>query len=179
MSKSKIIFGLGNPGTEYESTYHNAGRLFLDFLAKKIAPENQWETAKKEGFEFLRADGMILIKSLGFMNESGQTARLALKRFDSGPENLVVVHDDSDIGLGSYKLSDDRGSAGHKGTQSIIDYLKTQSFLRIRIGVRPSNQKSQAGDFVLKTISKPNMLALKKVFSEILACHFESNDKGD
>lgn len=179
MSKLKIVFGLGNPGEDYKNTYHNAGSLLTEFVADRANNGKRWQTAKKEGFEFLKEDNFILIKSLGFMNESGRAAKAAIKYFKIPPEDLVIANDDSDISLGLYKVSKNRGSAGHKGVQSIIDTLKTQSFERIRIGVRPENEKKQAGDFVLKQISKKNMALLKKAFLEIFARHFESDDKTD
>jgi PTH1 family peptidyl-tRNA hydrolase len=179
MSKPKIIFGLGNSGDDYASTYHNAGRLFADFIAEHENPEERWKTVKKDGFEFVKTDGLVLIKSLGFMNESGRPAKAIVKYFKYSPKDLVIAHDDSDINLGSYKISKDRGSAGHKGVQSVIDHLKTREFERIRIGVRPQNQKKQAGDFVLKPLSKKDEALLKKAFLEIRAGYLKSDDEAD
>lgn len=177
MGKQKIVFGLGNPGEEYANTYHSVGRIFLDLLAEKANRENDWQASKKEGFEFVKTPGMVLVKSLGFMNDSGAAVAAAVKYFRIPAENLIVVHDDSDIVLGSYKFSAGRGSAGHKGVQSIIDRLKTRAFARIRIGARPENQKKQAGDFILKPISRRDASILNKVFLEILARHFEADDE--
>ncbi|HOB89762.1 MAG TPA: aminoacyl-tRNA hydrolase [Candidatus Colwellbacteria bacterium] len=179
MGKQKIVFGLGNPGKEYAKTYHSVGRIFLDFLKKKIDQGNDWQASKKEGFEFVKTPGMILVKSLGFMNDSGVAAASIVKHSRITAKDLIVVHDDSDISLGSYKFSVDRGSAGHKGVQSIIDCLKTPAFSRIRIGVRPTNQKKQAGDFVLNQISKRDAEILDKVFLKILTRHFEADNKSD
>ena len=75
MSKLKIIFGLGNPGEDYKNTYHNAGSLLTKFAADRISSEKGWQTAKKEGFKFLKENNLVLMKSLGFMNESGQAAK--------------------------------------------------------------------------------------------------------
>lgn len=178
MSKFKIILGLGNPGEKYANTYHNAGRRFLDFLADRIKADGCWKSTKTGGFEFLKDGSLILIKPLGFMNESGKTAASALKYFNAAPENLIVVHDDSDIDLGLYKFSKNRGSAGHKGTQSIIDALKSKTFSRIRIGIRGiEERKSKAGDFVLNKISKKDEALLRSVFLKIFACYFESDDE--
>ena len=155
----KMIFGLGNPGEEYALNYHNVGQFYVDLIAKS--------TFKKyRNFEFSKKDGFIFVKSLTFMNQSGLAAKEALKYFNLKPENLLVVHDDSDIPLGQHKFSFDQGSAGHNGVSSIITHLKTQAFFRERIGVR-KNQKIKAGEFVLKSMSKKELDLLKKMFLEI------------
>ena len=99
------------------------------------------------------------------MNESGRAAADAVKKFGIAPNHLIILQDDSDIILGNFKLSFDRSSGGHKGAQSIIDHLKTQTFWRARLGIRPApakataNKSSQmakrkkAGDFVLASMT--------------------------
>ena len=155
----KLIFGLGNPGEEYVSTYHNAGQLYVDHVAKG-------PFKKCRNFEFSKEGGLIFVKSLTFMNNSGTVAKKALKYFNLKPENLLVAHDDSDLSLGEYKNSFNQGSAGHNGVQSIIDHLKTQEFSRLKIGVRET-QKGKAGEFILKPISRQGLSLLKEVFSSI------------
>ena len=154
----RLIFGLGNPGEKYAPTYHNVGQLYVDHIAKG-------PFKKYRNFEFSKENGVVFIKSLTFMNQSGIAAKEALKYFNLKPENLLVVHDDSDISLGEYKFSFDQGSAGHNGVASIINHLKTQKFFRARIGVRENQKK--AGEFILKPISKKNLLLLREVFSRI------------
>ncbi len=143
----KIILGLGNNGKEYQNTYHNVGFLMLDYLKTK---------------EF----DLPLIKLAGFMNEAGKDAAKALKKYKLSPEDILVIHDDSDIPLGEYKFSENRGSAGHKGVQNIIDVLGTNNFSRLRIGIRPPEtiDHIKAEDFVLNNISKTNLEILEKVF---------------
>jgi len=155
----KLIFGLGNPGEKYASTYHNVGQIYIDHIAK-----GNFE--KYRNFEFSRGENFIFAKSLTFMNDSGGAVREALRYFNLRPENLLVVHDDSDIALGEYKISFDQGSAGHNGVQSVIDHLKTQRFFRLKIGVR-ENQRDKAGEFVLKPISKVELPLLKETFSRV------------
>ncbi len=103
------------------------------------------------------------------MNESGKAVRAALKKFGARPHDLVVLHDDSDIVIGHYKISYARNSAGHKGVQSTIDALKTSGFTRIRIGIRPAREKhrQKAGEFALKKITAGHRKLLGGVFSEI------------
>ncbi|MEK7114725.1 MAG: aminoacyl-tRNA hydrolase, partial [Patescibacteria group bacterium] len=116
--KPRLIIGLGNPGKEYEKTYHNAGFLFVDYLINSQLPITNYK----------------LLKTDVYMNQSGNFVKKTLKKYKIKPEEILIVHDDSDIELGKYKISFGRGSAGHNGVQSIIDALKTKNFWRLRIG---------------------------------------------
>jgi len=173
-----IILGLGNPGAEYEHTYHNAGALAVEQLAKAPGEggEPRWKAHKKLFVYFSNlqppTSNLIFIRPLVFMNESGLAAKEALKKFNAAPEDLAVIHDDSDLPLGEYKISRGQGSAGHKGVQSVIDHLGTSAFERIRIGIRErrtenGERRKQAGDFVLDQISTKDKKILEKVFEEI------------
>jgi PTH1 family peptidyl-tRNA hydrolase len=158
-SKFKLIVGLGNPDKKYANTYHNAGFLFLDYLAKNQQISN---------FQF------PIIKSEVYMNESGRFVAKVLKKHNVKPENLLIVHDDSDLTLGNYKLSFGQSAAGHHGVESIQTTLKTKNFWRLRIGIRPSaaaalakgNRRLKAGEFVLKKISTEHQKLLKEVFEK-------------
>lgn len=111
-------------------------------------------------------ENVIIAKNEGFMNESGNSAVKILKKIGGQPEKLLVIHDDSDIALGKYKLSTDRNSAGHKGIEDIINKIGSKKFWRLRIGIRPKEEEGKALDFVLKKISKENRDILEKVFEE-------------
>lgn len=155
--KPRLIIGLGNPGEKYRLTYHNVGFLFIDYLKQKDEDKN-----------------FILLKSKVFMNKSGQAVLKAMRYFQVKPEEILVVHDDSDIELGKSKLSLGRGSAGHKGVQSIIDELKTKNFWRLRIGIGKAGlpaevrlRRTKAGEIVLKKITPADKLILEEVFNEL------------
>lgn len=157
----KLIIGLGNNNPKYENTYHNVGFLMADYLNASSL------SAVTLG---AKADVKIPIeKSGGYMNEAGASVRALAKKYGMKPENLLIIHDDSDIYLGNYKLSFNRGSAGHKGVQNIIDQLKTKEFWRLRIGIRPKPKsaktpRAKAEEFVLKTIAPASKKILEKVF---------------
>ncbi len=155
-AKIKIILGLGNPDPNYNDTYHNAGFLFIDYLQKNISsgsfPPLKFKTFKSEEY----------------MNESGRYAKKIIKKYGAKRENVLIVHDDSDISIGSYKLSFDRGGAGHKGVQSVIHHLGGKDFWRLRLGVRGEKEKGQASEFVLKKIKKADGRAMQEMFGEIL-----------
>ncbi len=157
----KLIIGLGNPDKEYENTYHNVGFLAVDYLTKSPPISN---------FQFPISK---LIKSEVFMNQSGDFVKYAVKKNGVKPEEILIIHDDADIELGKYKLSFGRGSAGHRGVESIIASLGTKNFWRLRIGIRRKHPQTarqtrkSAGDFVLKKITKTDWEIFKKIFSEI------------
>ena len=160
----KLIIGLGNPDPEYAYTYHNVGYLFVDYLNEK---EKQKYWIKKP----------FAIRSKSYMNNSGRFVVLELKKSGAKPEELLIVHDDSDLTLGNYKLQFGRGAAGHHGIESVQTALKTKDFWRLRIGIRSiadtrgfkdGSTRKKAGEFVLKKINKADMALLEKTFEEIL-----------
>ncbi len=167
-----LIVGLGNPGAEYHFTRHNLGFLAVDEFAKqhefpnfKMEPDGVL-TAKKEIFGL----AVVLAKPQMFMNNSGKAlvklfSRLKIKKAKSYP-NLWVVNDDLDIPQGKIKIAKNRGAAGHKGVQSIIDTLKTKNFIRFRIGIAPlaaNLKKIPADKLVLKKFTLAEQTEFDKV----------------
>jgi len=153
----KLIVGLGNPGKQYAKTRHNLGFMALDAWQKKLAENNEaisWELSKKFNAEICEAifngEKIILAKPMTFMNDSGIAVQLLMHFYKLKTSELIVIHDDKDINLGEMKIQNDRSSAGHNGVQSIIDYLGTQNFIRIRLGIACEKPKKQdTADFVL------------------------------
>lgn len=173
-SEFKLIIGLGNSGVEYFSTYHNAGFLFVEFIAGE-------KFKKKKDFEFFKTGGRIFAKPLGFMNDSGRGGVSAMKYFQIKPAEILVVHDDADLTAGNYKISFGRSAAGHRGIASIIDRLKTKDFWRLRIGIRSSSagpeqtlsakrsaaeKRPKAGEFVLRPIASADFKEIKSAFEK-------------
>ncbi|MCL5006666.1 MAG: aminoacyl-tRNA hydrolase [Patescibacteria group bacterium] len=156
----KIAIGLGNPGEEFRDTYHNAGLAAADFLAKE-------SSFKKHGnFEYAKVGCLIIVKSLTYMNESGLAVKEALSFFKKEAADVLIMHDDSDIVLGRYKISCGRGSAGHNGVKSVIEKMGTDEFCRLRLGIRSSSSKAKAGSIVLKKMRKADMAVLKTSIRE-------------
>jgi len=171
----RLVLGLGNPGDKYKNTYHNVGLMFVNHLTDSpVEHENnknlKWKNLKS--FRYASAPPLIIVKSSLFMNESGRAAQDAASYFKIEPKNILVVHDDSDISLGEYKISFGRGSAGHNGIESVIQKLGTNNFQRLRIGIRNANKK--AGDFVLNKIPEDEMSKIRESFSKIQRIYFES-----
>jgi peptidyl-tRNA hydrolase, PTH1 family len=166
----QILIGLGNPGEEYENTYHNVGAIALTAMRKALEPDATPFEAYKKIFEYSTGTHHIFIRPLTFMNESGKAVREAIKHFKVKPKDLVVLHDESDLIVGDFKISFNRSAAGHKGVQSVIDAVGTPEFYRIRIGIRPAKEKhrQKAGEFALKQITPKDKLALKKAIEAAL-----------
>ena len=139
----KAIVGLGNSGAEYEKNDHNVGQVVARALR-----------------EFRLCPGT------GYMNESGGPVAKWLKMNNLTPADIIVIHDDADLLLGSYKLAAGGSSAGHNGVQSVIDNLGTADFLRLRIGIRRPDEpvRKKALEFVLQHFSD----AEEAVFAQTL-----------
>lgn len=150
IEKIKLIIGLGNPEEKFKNTYHNIGQLFIDYFEKNTK-ENKYKTLKSENY----------------MNNSGFFVKNKMNYFNLKPEEILIIHDDSDINIGNYKISFEKNSAGHKGINSIIEQLKSKEFWRVRIGIRPKEYIGKAENFVLKEISKENQTLLQEIFEKI------------
>ena len=142
----KIVIGLGNPGQNYENTRHNAGSKALDFFKESLSGFSDWQNSEKFKAEISEGeiDGqkIILAKPQTFMNLSGQAVRLLKDFYKIDPSDIIIIHDDIDLMLGDMRLSQNSGSAGHRGAQSVIENLGSQNFGRIRIGIKPQKPPS-------------------------------------
>lgn len=159
----KLIVGLGNIGDKYKNTYHNIGFECLDFLT------NQTEFSYKKQFlgAVYKNVDTIYLKPHTYMNNSGQ-AVLAVKQYYNIPDDkIIIIHDDSDITLGDYKIQINRGSGGHHGIDSIFEHI-SPAITRIRIGIRAERfigQKAQ--EFVLRHIAEDDKVVLEQVYKQV------------
>ena len=155
----KVIFGLGNPGRQYEATRHNVGWWVLDHLAD-VWHFDGW---RRDG-EALTASGQVranrvrLVKPLTYMNLSGQVLKPYLRRpFWAPKTDLLVVVDDVALPLGRYRLRSRGSSGGHNGLKSVEHHLKSQEYGRLRVGIKPADERREVGqlaDFVLSPFGK-------------------------
>jgi len=156
----KIIAGLGNPEPKYQNTPHNIGFEVIDEFAKENNfPE--FKLSKKFNALISEKGDILLVKPQTYMNESGKSFKKI--RLGRTSAELIVIHDDIDLPLGKIKISKNRGSAGHKGVESIIKELRTNDFIRIRIGV----SKEKKPD-VLTKFKKENKELIEKSIKEAL-----------
>ncbi len=176
-----IIVGLGNPGKEYKLTRHNVGRIMLEYFANANADSFcEWENSSKA--KALYSNGKIgkskveLIMPETFMNNSGKSVLYAKNKHKIKSEKIIVIYDDLDMGIGSFKISFNKGSGGHKGLESIIKSIKTKEFLRIRVGISPITSsgklKKPKGEekvlnLIMKDFRKPDLDKLKKVSKKV------------
>ncbi len=155
----KLVVGLGNPGKEYENTRHNTGWIMVGLVEKKLDSKNK--------IKFVLPDK--------FMNNSGKVVAPLIKS-KKDLKDLVVIYDDIDLPIGKIKISFNRSSGGHNGLGSIIKALKSEEFVRIRIGtspVTPSGKiRKPKGEkdvlkFLLGEYKKSELETLKKLSKKV------------
>ena len=160
-----IIVGLGNPGKKYNDTPHNIGFEAVDEFAK----ENNFpdfRLSEKFKAQMSEKGNIILAKPKTFMNNSGKCVS-ALVNFYKGKE-LIIIHDDIDLELGKIRISKNRGSAGHKGVESIIKGLGTKDFIRVRIGIKPEQSMLDTEKYVLKKFDKEGKKTIKESIKQAI-----------
>lgn len=152
-----LVVGLGNPGPRYSLTRHNAGFIFLDYLAEGMGVK----FAEKRSLEAQYAEGdfagtkVYLLKPQTFMNLSGRSVSAFLRNTEVSPDKILVFHDEVEIPNGSLRIKLGGGDAGHNGLKSIRDSIGTGEFYRFRMGVgRPSNPKMDLAAYVLERYAK-------------------------
>lgn len=169
-----IIAGLGNPGEEYIGSRHNTGRIVLEALAKAHEFDD-FKSDKKSNSLITKGkigkETVTLVEPETFMNNSGKSIVYFVKSIKAA-EKLIVIYDDFNLPLGKIRISFNRSSGGHNGLESIIKGVKTEAFVRVRIGVAPETAKGTAkvthGDdkiekFILGRFKDDEMKELKKV----------------
>jgi PTH1 family peptidyl-tRNA hydrolase len=150
-----MIVGLGNPGPQYSNTPHNLGFLTIDRLAGEDEIRvNRPEANALVGKGDLAGSPAILAKPLSFMNLSGGPVKALLHKYELEPANLLVIYDELDLPWGTLRLRPRGSSAGHNGMISIIDALKSEDFLRLRIGIHPGRRVADGAAYVLQPFGR-------------------------
>jgi len=141
-----VIVGLGNPGKEYEKTRHNAGRNAVELIAKNNGFDEFVFNGKSKALTTkgnIGKENAVLVLPETMMNLSGK-AVAAFVKSPKAAKNLLVIHDDLDLPVGTIKMVFGRGSGGHKGVESVMRAIKTKDFARLRIGISAAGKKNQA-----------------------------------
>jgi peptidyl-tRNA hydrolase, PTH1 family len=148
----RLIVGLGNPGAEYEWTRHNLGFMLVDRLARAQGREiKRSECRALVGRAELENEQVELVKPQTYMNLSGEAvACLVQKRALDVRRDLIVICDDLALPFGTMRLRARGSSGGHNGLKSLIGALKTDEFIRLRIGIQPDHPLHDAKRFVLE-----------------------------
>ena len=155
MATDMLVVGLGNPGEEYARTRHNVGAEVVEILAARHG--GRLRKGKERALvSEVRIDGrrVALAVPLTYMNDSGMAVRALIRRFDVPLEHVVIVHDELDLPPAALKVKDGGGLAGHNGLRSVVIHLKSDEFLRVRIGVGKPTSKVRGANHVLNRFGK-------------------------
>ncbi|MEY4353901.1 MAG: hypothetical protein RLZZ609_2142 [Cyanobacteriota bacterium] len=171
----QLLVGLGNPGPRYSLTRHNVGFLVLERLAAE-AGQTFRQQSKLHGLLAdvgLGPERLRLLMPQTFMNESGRSVRAALDWFGLRADQLLVIVDDMDLPLGRLRLRSSGSAGGHNGLRSLIQYLGTQEFARLRIGIGapagdPADRKTRTVGHVLGPFSASEQPILAQVLKEVV-----------
>ena len=138
----KVIIGIGNPEPEYNETRHNVGKMVVDLLGE--------------------LEGFSVVKSTGFMNETGAFVSKYLRKHNLSPQDIVIVHDDWAFDVGKFKLQINRNHNNHNGVRSIMGALGTKTFWRLRVGIGMNSSYAEPADYVLSKFSREEILAIRE-----------------
>ncbi len=160
----RLVVGLGNPGTDYANTRHNAGFLVVDEMAAAWAisiHQKKFNVELGRG----RVNGIetILVKPQAYMNKSGLPVRQVGDYFKIPYQDMLVIHDDIDLEFGRLKIKEKGGHGGHNGVRSLIDALGEDAFVRLRVGVGRSGNEGNVVNHVLGTFNQQERASLEKV----------------
>ncbi len=167
----KVIVGLGNPGSKYTETRHNAGFWFIEEVARqygaafRLDKKFHGEVAKIT----VQGENIWLLKPDTFMNRSGFSAQSLLAFYRINPDQLLVVHDEIDLPPGTAKIKSGGGHGGHNGLRDIINQLGSKDFFRLRIGVGHPGSKDLVVDYVLHNASRDDRLLIDRDIDDAVA----------
>jgi PTH1 family peptidyl-tRNA hydrolase len=163
----RLIVGLGNPGADYELTRHNVGFMLVDLLAQQAgAPEIKRKDCRALlGRIEIETERVELVKPQTFMNLSGESVSCLLAKNDYRDDKvkLIVISDDLALPFGKIRIRPRGSSGGHNGLKSIAAHLKTEEFIRLRIGIQAQHPIANTRNFVLERFSKQEQAELADV----------------
>ncbi len=149
MSGTFLIIGLGNPGSDYNQTRHNAGFWFLDALNNGAGFRKQAKLSAETCRTTLHGRNCILAKPTVFMNHSGQTVRAVRDYYRIETGNVLIAYDELDLPPGTARLKQGGGHGGHNGLRDIFRHVDDTGFLRLRIGIGHPGHKDAVTSYVL------------------------------
>ena len=161
----KLIVGLGNQEKKYEKTRHNCGFRAIDYYAKK---NNLSFKSKFKGLyceQVVNNEKMILLKPQTYMNLSGESVREIVNFYNIDIEDILIIYDDIDFEVGTFKIRRGGSAGGHNGIRNIIDNLKTENIQRIRIGI--SKNEIPLMDYVLGKFTSEEEKKIESIFPQI------------
>lgn len=150
----KIIIGLGNPGKEYAATRHNMGFMAIDRIAQKAGIDVI--DLKHKGLcgrGIIGGEKVMLVKPQTYMNNSGECVREIMDYYKTDPSDIIVIYDDIDLNPGQLRIRKSGSAGSHNGMKSVIRYMGTTEFPRVRIGVGDKPEGWDLADYVLSHIT--------------------------
>ena len=163
----KVIVGLGNPGKEYEKTYHNLGFMIVDELCKKygiILNKSKFNSVFGQGK--INDEIVLVVKPLTYMNLSGNAVKAFVDYYKLLPQDVIVVCDDIDIPKGTCRYRENGSGGTHNGLKNIVYKLNSENFKRVKIGAKREDETQDLKDYVLSKIDKESFLKISSIFNE-------------
>jgi PTH1 family peptidyl-tRNA hydrolase len=163
----KLIVGLGNPGSEYQSTRHNMGFAAIDYISEK-----QGIPVKKSKHQALIGEGtlggerVVLVKPMTYMNLSGDAVSALARWYKVEPADILVIYDDMDLPVGQMRLRPSGSAGGHNGMKSIILRLSSDQFPRLRIGIG-RRENNDTIDYVLGKLNSEEQEIQFKLLGDV------------
>ena len=149
----RLVVGLGNPGAQYAWTRHNLGFMLIDWLAREAGAQvKRIECRALVGRALIEDERVELVKPQTYMNLSGEAVACLVSKHElqrASPGSLIVISDDLALPFGTIRLRARGSAGGHNGLKSIIAALKTEEFIRLRIGIQPEHPVGDTSRFVL------------------------------
>lgn len=164
----KLIVGLGNPGTQYVKTRHNAGWMVLDRLVDDLSAGSPQEKHYSYlwGPILVGGEKLFLMKPLTYMNSSGEALRDFVRYHPVDPEDILIVYDEVALDVGRVRLRSKGSAGGHNGMKSIISCLETSEIPRLRIGVGQRPPSIALVDYVLGRFSSEDVKTLESTMEK-------------
>lgn len=166
MTGISLVVGLGNPGSEYKKTRHNAGFWFVDRLVAEESGQFSHESKFFGDVARLQIGGkrLLVLKPSTFMNKSGQAVASLSSYFEVPSSEVLVIHDELDLDPGSVRLKLGGGHGGHNGLRDIVSHLGAKDFARLRVGIGHPGSSSKVLNYVLGKPSKGDSALIEEGF---------------
>ncbi|MCU9533861.1 aminoacyl-tRNA hydrolase [Streptococcus sp. CSL10205-OR2] len=166
---TKMIVGLGNPGSKYHETKHNVGFMAIDTIVKELDTTFTANNIFKAdiGSFFHNGEKVYVVKPTTFMNNSGIAVRALLTYYNVSVDDLLVIYDDLDLAVGKIRLRQKGSAGGHNGIKSIIEHIGTKDFKRIKVGIGRPVGKMTVVKHVLTPFSTEDKITILNTLDKV------------
>lgn len=168
LSQTRLVIGLGNPGTEHTQDRHNAGFWWTELLARRNHITLKLEARFQASFGRSADDLLWVLQPRTFMNLSGRAVAAVLNFYKLNVKGVLVVHDELDLSPGDVRLKYGGGLGGHNGLKDISAHLGTRDFWRLRLGIGHPGERGQVSDYVLNAPTKAEQQHIEEAIERSL-----------